>query len=116
MSKTSPLLFALFIAVSLAAQESSNAASASDSATPTMQQQIDDLKARMNVEDQSIHQLQQQVLDRQQCLQELREQIAGLQGKPSQVDGTVVTVSAPGPGDLLAQFLQTLLAVEDLLL
>ena len=98
MSKTSPLLFALFIAVSLAAQESSNAASASDSATPTMQQQIDDLKARMNVEDQSIHQLQQQVLDRQQCLQELREQIAGLQDKPSQVDGTVVTVSAPGPG------------------
>ena len=80
MRKTLTMLLTLFIAASLAAQESNSAAQASSPVRPAIQQQLDDLKTRMDAEHQSIQQLQQLLLDREKSFQQLQQEMNGLRG------------------------------------
>jgi hypothetical protein len=80
MRKTKTLLLMLFITGSLAAQDRNNAAQASSPASSAIQQQLDDLKTRMDAEYQSIQQLQQLLLDREQSFQQMQQELNGLRG------------------------------------
>jgi hypothetical protein len=80
MRKTRTMLLTLFIAANLAAQERNSAAQASSPVSPAIQQQLDDLKTRMDAEHQSIQQLQQLLLDREQSFQQLQQEMNGLRG------------------------------------
>src|SRR5882724_4097341 len=90
MRKTLTMLLTLFIAASLAAQESNSAAQASSSVRPAIQRQLDDLKTRMDAENQSIQRLQQQLLDREQSFQQLQQELNGLRSNAA--DGTPANV------------------------
>jgi len=92
MSKALAMLFMLFVAAGLAGQEAGSANQPVSSVTPAIQQQLDELKARMDAEHQSIQQLQQQLLDREQGLQQLQQEMSGLRGNSA--DGRTTT-SAP---------------------
>jgi hypothetical protein len=92
MCKTLPMVFTLFIAVSLAAQEEAKTSRALSPVTPAIQQQLDDMKARMDAEHQIIQQLQQQLLDREQSFQQLQQEMNGLRGNAA--DGTSANVQA----------------------
>lgn len=86
MRTTLTMLLTLFIAGSIAAQESNTAAQASSPVSPAFQQQLDDLRTRMDAEHQSIQQLHQQLLDREQSFQQLQQEMNGLRGNSA--DGT----------------------------
>ena len=92
MRKTLTMLLTLFIAASLAAQESNSAAQASSPVRPAIQQQLDDLKTRMDAEHQSIQQLQQLLLDREKSFQQLQQEMNGLRGNAA--DSTLANAQA----------------------
>jgi hypothetical protein len=89
MSKTLVTLFALSIASGLCAQEARNPGQAPSPVTPAIQQQLDDMKARMDAEHQRIQQLEQQLREREQGLEQLQQQINRLQGNAA--DGGTLT-------------------------
>jgi hypothetical protein len=84
MRKTLTMLLALSIGASLAAQERNSDARALSPVSPAIQQQLDDMKTRMDVEHQSIQQLQQQLLDREQRFQQLQQELNGLRGNAAE--------------------------------
>src|SRR6266478_1984240 len=92
MRKTLTMLLTLFIAASLAAQESNSAAQASSPVRPAIQQQLDELKTRMDAENQSIQRLQQQLLYREQSFQQLQQELNGLRSNAA--DCTPANVQA----------------------
>jgi hypothetical protein len=102
MSKTLTILFTLFIAASLGAQEANNADQTSGHVPGAVQQQLDELKARMDAEHQRVQQLQQQLLDREQALEQMQQQMSGLQGDTSQTRGGVPAASLPAPLSMAA--------------
>ena len=93
MRKTLITIFTMFIAAGLAAQQASNPSQVA-SPPPAMQQQLDDLKARMEAEHQRIQQLQQQLVDREQGLQQLEQEMNSLQGNGSQPGAAAATTQA----------------------
>ena len=98
-------LFTLLIAASLAAQEANNTKQSSTQVNPAIQKQLDDLKARMDAEQQRIQGLQQQLTDRQQGLQQLRQEISGLQGNSAESGTRPVEANARSsyPGTTTSQ-------------
>ena len=90
MSKTLAMLFMLFVAASIAAQEAGTTNQAP--IAPAIQQQLDDLKARMDAEHERIQQLQRQLLDREQGLQQLQQEMNGLQDSTLQTGGDAAKV------------------------
>ena len=89
MSKALAMLFMLLVTAGLAGQEAGSANQAASSVTPALQQQLDDLKTRMDTEHQRIQELQQQLLDREQGLQQLQQEMNGLRGNTA--DGSTPT-------------------------
>lgn len=94
MSKALAMLFMLLVTAGLAGQEAGSANQAASSVSPMLQQQLDDLKTRMDKEHQRIQELQQQLLDREQGLQQLQQEMNGLRGNTA--DGSTPT-NAPAP-------------------
>src|ERR1700704_245141 len=101
MRKPLTTIFTMFIAAGLAAQQASNPNQAA-SPTPAMQQQLDDLKARMEAEHQRIQQLQQQLVDREQGLQQLEQEMNSLQGNGSQPAAAATTQATYSPAPAAA--------------
>src|SRR6267142_2371095 len=89
MSKALAMLFMLLVTAGLVGQEAGSANQAASSVTPALQQQLDDLKTRMDKEHQRIQELQQQLLDREQGLQQLQQEMNGLRGNTA--DGSTPT-------------------------
>jgi len=89
MSKTLVTLFALSIAASLSAQEAGNPGQASSPITPAIQQQLDDMRTRVDAEHQRIQQLEQQLRDREQGMEQLQQQMNRLQSNAE--DGGTLT-------------------------
>ena len=92
MSKALAMLSMLLVTASLAGQEAGSGNQAGSSVTPAIQQQLDELKTRMDAEHQRIQQLQQQLVDREHGLQQLQQEMNGLGGDAA--DGSTPT-SAP---------------------
>ncbi len=95
MSKTFTMLFTLFVAGSLVAQEAHPNNQSASPVAPAVQKQLDDLKARMDAEHQNIQQLQQLLLDREQGLQEMQQEMNGLGRNNSSTSGSTSPASAP---------------------
>jgi hypothetical protein len=95
MSKTFTMLFTLFVAGSLVAQKANPNEQSASPVAPAMQKQLDDLKARMDAEHQSIQQLQQLLLEREQGLQEMQHEMNALASNNSSTSGSTSPASAP---------------------
>lgn len=79
MYKSLAVILLFSVTVGLAAQEVNDAKQPASDVSSTIQQQLVDLKARVDAEHQRIQELQQQLSDRERGLDQLQEQMNGLQ-------------------------------------
>jgi hypothetical protein len=81
-SVTAMLLF--FAAAGLAAQEVNNGNQSASVVSSAIQQQIADLKAKVDAEHKRVQELEQQLSDRERGLDQLQEQVNGLQANAAE--------------------------------